>query len=142
MTELAGLGIAAFLSATLLPGSSEALLVSLLLLGEESPASLLAIATFGNVLGSLLNWYMGAFLMSFQHKKWFPVSLPQIDKAQIWFSKYGIWSLLLAWAPIIGDPLTLIAGMMRISLMPFILLVTIGKFARYALITGITLAWI
>ena len=142
MTELAGLGIAAFLSATLLPGSSEALLVSLLLLGEESPASLLAIATFGNVIGSLLNWYMGAFFMSFQHKKWFPISLQQIDKAQVWFSKYGIWSLLFAWAPIIGDPLTLIAGMMRISLIPFILLVTIGKFARYALITGIALAWI
>ena len=142
MTELAGLGIAAFLSATLLPGSSEALLVSLLLLGEESPAWLLAFATFGNVLGSLLNWYMGAFFMSFQHKKWFPISLQQIDKAQVWFSKYGIWSLLFAWAPIIGDPLTLIAGMMRISLIPFILLVTIGKFARYALITGIALAWI
>ena len=142
MTELAGLGVTAFLSATLLPGSSEALLISLILMGKEDPMSLVALATFGNVLGSLLNWYLGAFFMSFQHSRWFPVSPRQIDKARVWFTKYGIWSLLLAWAPIIGDPLTVIAGMMRISIVPFVILVTIGKFSRYALITATTLAWI
>ncbi|MBL4667535.1 MAG: DedA family protein [Sneathiella sp.] len=142
MIELAGLGVTAFLSATLLPGSSEALLISLVLLGTENPLSLLVVATFGNVLGSLLNWYIGAFFMSFQHKKWFPVSPKHMDKAQAWFTKYGIWTLLLAWAPVIGDPLTIIAGMLRTPIIPFLILVTIGKFIRYALITAIALAWI
>ena len=142
MIEFVGLGVTAFLSATLLPGSSEALLISLVLLGAENPMSLVVVATFGNVLGSLLNWYIGAFFMSFQHKKWFPVSPKHMDKAQVWFTKYGIWTLLLAWAPVIGDPLTIIAGMLRTPIIPFLVLVTIGKFIRYTLITAIALAWI
>jgi len=141
VTEIFGLGVTAFLSATLLPGASEAVLVSLLLLGKEDPVALLLIATFGNVLGSLLNWYMGAFLMSFQHRRWFPASPRQIDKAHKWFSKYGIWSMLLAWAPVIGDPLTVIAGLLRVPIIPFLVLVTIGKFVRYAIVTATTLAW-
>jgi len=142
VTEFISLSVTAFLSATLLPGSSEALLISLILLGNESPITLVVLATFGNVLGSLLNWYLGAFFMSLQHKRWFPASPRQIDKARVWFTKYGIWSLLLAWVPVIGDPLTLIAGMMRISIIPFLILVTIGKFSRYALIAATTLAWV
>jgi len=142
VTEFISLSVTAFLSATLLPGSSEALLISLILLGNENPITLVVLATFGNVLGSLLNWYLGAFFMSLQHKRWFPVSPRQIDKARVWFTKYGIWSLLLAWVPVIGDPLTVIAGMMRISIIPFLVLVTIGKFSRYALIAATTLAWV
>lgn len=132
----------AFLSATLLPGSSEALLISLLVAAEQDPALLVAAATIGNVVGSIVNWFCGAFLISFQDRRWFPVSRTQIDKAQKWYGKFGIWSLLFAWLPVIGDPLTVIAGMLRVPMLPFLILVTIGKFARYALITATTIAWI
>ncbi len=134
--------ISAFLSATLLPGSSEALLVSLLIAAEEDPVLLITAATIGNVAGSVVNWLCGALLISFQDRRWFPVSQKQIDKAQKWYGKFGIWSLLLAWLPVIGDPLTVIAGILRVPMIPFLILVSIGKCARYALITATTLAWI
>jgi len=126
--------LSAFLSATLLPGSSEAVLSGLVLLEKYDPALLLTFATTGNVLGSLFNWFCGLFLMSFQDRRWFPVSPAQIDRASAWYRKYGLWSLLLAWAPILGDPLTVVAGLMRAPLLPFLLLVTIGKLVRYWLI--------
>ena len=134
MEAYISLFLSAFLSATLLPGSSEAVLSGLVLLEKYDPALLLVFATTGNVLGSLFNWFCGLFLMSFQDRRWFPVSPAQIDRASAWYRKYGLWSLLLAWMPIIGDPLTVAAGLMRAPLLPFLFLVTIGKLTRYWLI--------
>jgi len=129
-----GLFASAFLSATLLPGSSEAVLSGLLIQGQSDPVLLLLFATAGNVLGSFFNWICGVYLMHFQDRKWFPASARQIEKVTVWYHKYGIWSLLFAWAPIIGDPLTVVAGLMRAPLPLFLLFVTIGKLARYWLI--------
>lgn len=141
MLVLWSLALSAFLSATLLPGTSEALLVALLIEESTSPALLLLFATVGNVAGSIVNWFLGMFFMHFRDRKWFPVSARQIEKATNWYAKYGVWSLLLAWLPVIGDPLTLVAGIMRTRFVTFLILVSVGKFLRYLVITASVLAW-
>jgi membrane protein YqaA with SNARE-associated domain len=128
---LAGLFASAFLSATLLPGSSEAALLALLALGKSDTAPLIAVATLGNVLGSMVNWAMGRFLAHFRDRRWFPIDQRTYDRAAAWYNRFGVWSLLLAWVPIIGDPLTVVAGMLRVDWRWFVLLVTIGKLGRY-----------
>ena len=137
---LSGLFFSALTSATILPGTSEAALATLVASGDHMTWLLVALATAGNVLGSLVNWWLGLYAERFKDKRWFPVSADALDRASRWFGKYGIWSLLLSWLPIIGDPLTLFAGVMRVRLAPFIILVTIGKLARYAMIAGGTSA--
>lgn len=122
-----------FIAATLLPASSEVLLLALAQQGYV-PLGLWLAATSGNTLGSCLNWYLGKELLRFQHKRWFPVSPEQLAKAELHFKRYGSWSLLLAWLPIVGDPLTLVAGTLRIRFGLFLLLVTLGKGARYAVL--------
>ena len=134
MTTLFSLFIGSFLAATILPFSSEVMLVAALKAGEISTMALVSIATFGNVMGALVNWGLGGYMLHWVGKKYFPFSQNQIDKASTRFNKYGIWSLLLAWVPIIGDPLTFIAGALSVRLLPFLILVTIGKAARYAFI--------
>ena len=102
--------------------------------GEISPSALVGVASFGNVLGAVANWGLGLYMAHWVGKRWFPFSQNQIDKASTRFKKYGIWSLLFAWVPIIGDPLTFIAGVLSVRFWPFLLLVAIGKTARYAFI--------
>ena len=128
--------LSAFLSATLLPGSSEVLLVSLLTQGYD-PMILWLYATAGNTLGSAMNWVLGRYLLHFQQRRWFPLKSAALLRAQLWFQRYGVWSLLLAWAPLIGDGLTFIAGVMRVRFMLFLLLTAIGKGLRYAIIVGL-----
>ena len=134
-----GLFLIALLSASILPLQSEAVLVGLLLSDNHPVWLLLAVASVGNVLGSLLNWYLGKYLQHFQQRRWFPVKPEQLDKASRWYLKYGKWSLLLSWVPIIGDPLTVIAGVLREPFLPFLLLVTIAKVSRYVVLAGVTL---
>jgi membrane protein YqaA with SNARE-associated domain len=136
-----GLFLTAFIAATLFPAQSEAALALLLLRGEHSAAVLIAIATLGNVLGSLLNWYLGRTLERFRHRRWFPFSERSIERAQRWYQRFGKWSLLLSWAPVIGDVLTLIAGVLREPLLPFLGLVTVAKLARYLVVAGVALQW-
>jgi membrane protein YqaA with SNARE-associated domain len=119
-----------FLAATILPFSSELILFALLRDGL-APWGLVATATLGNTLGAVVNWYLGRYLLHFQDRRWFYFSREQIDKAQRWFQRYGFWSLLLAWMPIGGDALTLIAGIMKVRLWRFLLLVGAGKGLRY-----------
>ncbi len=143
MADLAvygGLFLSAFLSATLLPGSSEALLTGLVLAGQGVPWLLLTAAVTGNVLGSLVNWVCGRFLAAFRDRKWFPVSPRRYAQAAGWFQRYGVWSLLFAWAPVVGDPLTVIAGAFRVGLLPFLLLVTVGKLVRYLFVLWVALS--
>ena len=144
MTVLAAcwlLFASAFLSATLLPGSSEAVLIGLLASGTGQPALLVAAASLGNIAGALVNWAMGRYFLRFKDKSWFPLKEATNARAQAWFARFGIWSLLLSWVPVIGDPLTLVAGIMRVPFGRFVLFVAIGKVLRYALIVMAWQSW-
>ena len=132
MESLAGVFFAAFLAATILPFSSEAVLAAFYAAGGGDAVMLWAVASLGNVLGAVLNWGLGRYLLHWQGRRWFPFSRDQLNRAEAWFSRYGVWSLLLAWVPIIGDPLTFAAGIMRVRLPLFLILVSIGKAGRYA----------
>ncbi|TLX54086.1 DedA family protein [Stutzerimonas nosocomialis] len=132
-----GLFLAAFAAATLLPAQSEAVLTALLLTGEFPVTALLLVATLGNVLGSVVNWLLGRYLERFRHKRWFPVSDAQLEKAQGQYRRFGRWSLLLSWVPIVGDPLTVIAGVMREPFWRFALLVTLAKGGRYVVLAAV-----
>jgi membrane protein YqaA with SNARE-associated domain len=133
-----GLFLAALIAATLLPLQSEAVLVGLLLAGH-SPWWLLLVASAGNVLGATINWWLGRGIDRFVDRRWFPVGPKALARAQRGYARYGRWTLLLSWAPIIGDPLTLVAGVMRERLPVFLLLVTIAKVTRYAVLIWVTL---
>lgn len=138
----AGLFFSALIAATLLPLQSEAVLVGLLLSERYLVVTLLVVATAGNVLGSVLNWLLGRYIERFRHKRWFPVSEARLEQAQRGYQRFGRWSLLLSWAPVIGDPLTVMAGVMREPLWRFLLLVTLAKAGRYLLLTALTLGWL
>lgn len=130
-----GLFLSAFLSATFLPGQSEAVLAALV--ANQYPAAwLVAVASAGNTLGSLLNWLLGRGLERFRDRRWFPVGPGALARAQRWYGRWGRWSLLLSWAPVIGDPLTLVAGVMRERLGVFLALVALAKTARYLVVAG------
>ncbi|MCG6867811.1 MAG: DedA family protein [Gammaproteobacteria bacterium] len=136
MSAYLGLFLTAFLAASLLPAYSELLFAALLLRGYD-PLALWAWASAGNTLGSALNWAIARFLLRFEDRRWFPFRRQTLGRAQDWFQRYGVWSLLLAWAPIGGDALTFVAGLMRVPLWLFLLLVAIGKATRYAVVIGI-----
>ena len=133
--EYIGLFAGAFLAATLIPFSSELALIALLAAGYD-PLSLWIAATAGNTTGSIVNWAIGRYLLHLQDRPWFPVGREQLDCYQHWFNRYGVWSLLFAWLPAGGDVLTFIAGIMRVRLSLFILLVGLGKGLRYVVIIG------
>lgn len=139
MTDLAAYGslfLAALLAATLVPAQSESVLTGLLLAGGQPVAALVAVASLGNILGSVINWLIGRGVERFRGRKWFPASARQLERAQAQYQRFGYWSLLLAWVPIIGDPLTLVAGIMREPMWRFLILVSIGKIGRYALLAA------
>lgn len=134
-----GLFLSAFGAATLLPLQSEAVLVALLAKGDHAPWALLAVATAGNVLGAVVNWALGRYLEHFRARSWFPLRQDQLERAQAKYHRYGRWSLLLSWMPVIGDPLTAVAGVMREPLWSFVLIVTVAKGGRYLVLAAITL---
>jgi membrane protein YqaA with SNARE-associated domain len=134
-----GLFLAAFGAATLLPMQSEAVLVGMLVSNHYVPMTLLIVATLGNVLGSVVNWLLGRGIEHYRDRRWFPVGPEKLQKAQNVYQRYGYWSLLLSWVPLIGDPLTLVAGVMREPLWRFVLIVTAAKGGRYLLLTLLVL---
>ncbi len=142
MLALVGLFFAAFIAATILPMQSEVVLVGLLLADIHSVTVLLLVATVGNVLGSVVNWILGRYITQFRDRRWFPANPQELERAEGWYHKYGRWSLLMAWAPFIGDPLTVVAGVLREPFWPFLVLVTISKAGRYLVLTAATLAWV
>ncbi len=142
MTAYVVLFASALVAATVLPMQSEAVLVGLLVAGHHSVAALLAVATVGNVLGSVINWVLGRYLLRFRDRRWFPASDAQLHRAQAWYRRYGRWSLLGSWLPLVGDPLTVVAGVMREPFATLLVLVTVAKGARYLVLAALTLAWV
>ena len=145
LTELAiysGLFLIAFGAATILPLQSEWVFVGLLLDGSNQWEIVVLVASLGNISGSIVNWLLGRSFAHFQDSSWFPASREGITRAEGWYHRYGRASLLLSWVPIIGDPLTVVAGILREPLWSFTIFVGIAKVARYLLLTAITLNWI
>ena len=134
-----GLFGAAFLAATILPAQSEAVLAMMILAERYPLAILIGIASLGNVLGSVVNWALGRGIEHYRDRRWFPVSPAQLERAEDWYRRYGKWSLLASWVPIVGDPLTVVAGVLRVPLPTFVALVTIAKAGRYLVLAWITL---
>lgn len=127
---------ASFLAATILPAQSELVLSGLILAGRAPVWALVAVASLGNVGGSIVNYLLGRGLARFETARWFPIKREALDKAEAFYRSWGRWSLLLSFAPIIGDPLTMIAGALREKLWVFLVLVTLSKVGRY-----VALAW-
>ncbi|WP_018236823.1 YqaA family protein [Ensifer sp. BR816] len=140
LAAYAGLFTVALAAATILPMQSEAALAGLLVAGY-SPWLLITVASLGNVLGSVVNWLIGRGIERFRNQRWFPASGAGLERAQRWYHRYGKWSLLLSWLPIIGDPLTVAAGVMKEPLTHFVLLVAIAKITRYLAVAGVALNW-
>jgi len=132
LLSLASLFASSFLSATLLPGNSEVVLVAMLLSGVSQPWLLVVIATMGNSLGGLTNVILGRFFPLRKTSRW-------QEKAAGWLKRYGAATLLLSWMPVMGDLLCLLAGWMRISWGPVLFFLCLGKALRYVLVALATL---
>ena len=120
-----------FLAATILPFSSEILLSAMVATDNYNLILLLIFASLGNISGSIINFILGKKILILKDKKWFPVSPTQLSRSQFIFNKYGVWSILLAWVPIIGDPITILSGTLNVNFFKFLLLVSISKISRY-----------
>jgi membrane protein YqaA with SNARE-associated domain len=125
-----------FLAATVFPAQSELVLAGMLLSGNYYPWLLILVATLGNTAGACVNWGLGRSIQLFRDRRWFPLSKPRLDRAERWYARWGIWSLLLSWAPMVGDALTVLAGAARVRFGTFVLLVGLAKGGRY-----LVLAW-
>ena len=139
LAEYGALFAAAFLSATIFPFQSEAVLFAMLVAEHYTWWLLILVASAGNILGSIVNWFLGRFLTRFEDRGWFPVKRKQMAKAEAWYRRYGRWTLLLSWVPIIGDPLTIIAGVLREPFPVFLALVVVAHTARYLAVTALAL---
>ena len=145
MSELsvyASLFLIAFLAATVLPAQSELGLAALVVSGSYPPLLLITAASVGNTLGSVVNWLLGRGIERYSDRPWFPVKQERLARASRWYHRYGRWSLLLSWMPIVGDPLTLAAGVLREPFSSFFFLVAIAKTTRYIVIAMIAMRWI
>ncbi|MEL6608207.1 MAG: YqaA family protein [Pseudomonadota bacterium] len=139
LLSLATLFAAAFGAATILPFQSEIVFAGLQARGTVATVWLIVVASIGNTLGSLVTYGMGRVLERYRHRKWFPFTDAQLDRGTRWFQKYGLWSLLLSWAPF-GDAICIVSGVLRTPVWIFLLLVGIAKTLRYCVVAGIGLA--
>ena len=126
--------------ATIIPFGSEVYFITLLSLDTYNHFILFLVVSVGNVLGSLFNWICGFYINFFIKKSWSPINNKTIDRGNKLFKKYGKWSLLISWFPLIGDPITFAAGTLRYPIIPFLVLVSIGKVGRY-LIIYLSIIW-
>jgi membrane protein YqaA with SNARE-associated domain len=131
--DLAVLFLSALGAATILPMSSEVVLGALAFAGTSDVLLLLAVATAGNTLGAVVNWGIGRYAATWRTRL-LSLDEARFERACRWFNRWGIWCLLLSWLPVVGDPLTLVAGVLRTAFIPFVVLVLVGKAARYAVI--------
>lgn len=145
MIPFAGYGAlfaAAFVAATILPAQSELLLGAMLVSGRFDITSLLAVATAGNVLGSVVNWVLGRYFAQYRMRSWFPASPATMARAEAWFARFGPPVLLLSWVPVFGDPLTVFAGVLRMRFTIFLLVVTLAKGGRYLFLAFVVMNWL
>lgn len=126
------LALTAFGAATLLPFPSEPAVIALATQPGYDPAIIWLIATAANTMGSMVNWWFGRTCLRWRDRRWFPASAGQLARAERWFARWGQWSLLLAWLPFVGDPLTVAAGILGVRPWAFLALVGLGKAMRYA----------
>jgi membrane protein YqaA with SNARE-associated domain len=141
LTDLAlyaALFAAALIAATILPMQSEAALAAMLL-GGHAPLAVVTVASVGNILGSVINWGLGRGITRYRDRRWFPASPAALARAEGWYRRWGKWSLLLAWVPVVGDPLTVMAGVLREPFWVFLALVTVAKTGRYLVLTAAVL---
>lgn len=136
MDSYFALAASAFLAATLVPMASEGVLAGLLVAKNADALVLWTVATAANTAGSAVNWALGRFCLHWRNRRWFPIRSDRLERAQVWFGRFGLPSLLFAWLPVVGDPLTFAAGVLRVGFMSFLVLVALGKGARYALIVA------
>lgn len=138
LSSLFGLFVAAFVAATIVPFQSEVIFVALQVAGRVPVVWLVIVASIGNTLGAVVNYYIGFGITRFEGKRWFPATPAQMARAEAWFQRWGVWVLLVSWLPV-GDVMTVMAGVMRTRLWVFLVLVGIAKTTRYiglALITA------
>jgi membrane protein YqaA with SNARE-associated domain len=133
---LGGLFLAAFLAATPVPFQSEIIFLGLLGAKVATPVMLIIVASIGNTLGSLVTYVIGRGILRFQDRAWFPVTPVQLDRATGLFHRWGVWVLLVSWAPF-GDVVVLMAGVLRTPWWVFLALVAVAKTGRY-----VVLAWV
>lgn len=131
LLDYIGLGFSAFTSASLLPGTSE-MVLAVLWYQKLNIVLLWCVATAGNVAGSCINYWLGVQCQRFSSQRWFPIKPAEFNRAQGWMSKFGTPVLLLSWLPVVGDPLTLMAGVFRLAFWRFLVLMLIAKGGRYA----------
>jgi membrane protein YqaA with SNARE-associated domain len=135
LLSLGGLFTSAFISSTIAPGGSEAVLAYMVSVGNFAPAQLIIIASIGNTLGALTTWWLGSLAATK-----FPAESVLADnkqKAVAWVRKYGYWSLLLSWLPVIGDGLCFASGWLRLAFLPACLAIGVGKVVRYAVVAAL-----
>jgi membrane protein YqaA with SNARE-associated domain len=135
--ELIGLFVSAFSSATLLPGVSEAVLAGVIAAGASPHGLAILVATVGNTLGSTVNWAIGRFLAHYRDHPRFPVPKSHFERYLDAHRDWGVWVLLLSWAPVIGDPLTIVSGVLRTPLWIFVPIVAAAKLIRYLVVLGV-----
>lgn len=140
MSDLIIMFSGAFLAATLLPGGSEVLLVGLLNKVPQAWLSLVAVASIGNTLGAMTSFYLGRLGRFAKSPE--ALSEGKYTKALTLIERYGVWSLLLSWAPIIGDVLCLLAGWLKLPMRPALIVIFIGKTVRYLVVAAATLHWL
>ena len=137
MTEASaflGIFLTAFLAATLVPAQSEISLGYLILYTDHSLGLLIVFASLGNTLGAVINWLIGFGLAKSVIKLEKIQVSPRYQKILSWYQKFGQWTLVLSWLPIIGDPITLIAGILKIPFKNFFLFVALAKTSRYLVV--------
>lgn len=144
MTELLlaygypALFILSFLASTVIPLGSEWMLVALLLNGKD-PVLSVAVATAGNTLGACTTYLIGLYGGPFLIGRVLRISEESRQKAEMHYARYGSWSLLLSWVPVLGDPLCLVGGMLRVHPGRFAILVLAGKLVRYVVVGMVAL---
>lgn len=140
-SALFGLFLAAFVAATLIPFQSEIIFAGMIVAEPERFGVILMVASVGNVLGSCLNYALGRGLMQLRVMERFRIPEEALRRAEAWFRRWGVWSLLLSWLPL-GDVLTVVAGTLRTPFWLFALLVSIAKTGRYLVLGLITLGFV
>jgi membrane protein YqaA with SNARE-associated domain len=140
-TAYAGLFANAFVAATLIPVPSEPAFIALLATNSGSPVLLTLVATVGNTVGALVNFVLGRWIEHYRERPWFPISQQRYQSACEQFGRYGVWALLLSWIPVIGDPLTIAAGALRVPVAKFLLLTGLGKLIRYGMLAAGVELW-